>query len=381
MRSLRAAFVALTLAAAGCHSMPVAMTGAADLETLERDEKRLWAMSDEIDTALRKSGAVRDNLEVQIYLQRLMTDLFPEFEQALHVQILNNPEANAFAMSNGSVYVYTGMLARLRNEAELAALLGHEGAHFTQRHILESRRSAKNMSVFVNTLGVATGIGGALASSLVAASSLSNISQSNESESDRIGLERMSALGYDANYASNLFSRLAEELIARDIDEPSMFRSHPKLSDRVTSLNALAAGYPTGGKVNAARYLEVTARIRVAALRQAAERSQGELLVFLLEDAQLRNTYGPLGEFYLAEGYRLRGTAGDEQNAVSHYERALAADPINVNPHARLGVLRMKAGDLQAARAHFLAYQRGGGDLIDMAYIEHYLAQIDGAAQ
>ena len=376
----RAAMPACALAAvvlAGCASVPEPIGQPSDLGALAADEERLWAMSAEVDTALARSGAVHSDRDLQAYLQGIVDRLFPEFDGHINVQVTKNAEANAFAMANGSVYINTGMLARLRNEAELAAVLGHEGAHFTERHVVESMRSAKSLSMLASIVGAATGYGGALASSIVLASSMSSISQANERDADVIGMQRMASAGYDADQPAGPFLRLAQELEVRDIDQPLMFRSHPRLRDRAASLATLADGRGNG-ETGVERYLANTGAARVAALEQAAERQEGELLVFLLEDDAQRATYAGAGEYYLAEGYRLRGGEGDTARAEAFYRQAIVRQPDSAPAWGKLGYLYMKAGDKDRAIEHFEKFEELDLGSKDSAYIEAYLRQLKG---
>lgn len=359
-----------------CESMPSAMPDAESVETLADDERRLWAMSTEIDKVLERSGALYGDREVRLYLQSVMNDLFPEFRDVIQVRILTCPEANAFAMGNGSVYVCTGMLARLQSEAELAALLGHEGAHFTQRHILESTRRRKNAGILINTLGAATLIGGVFAEGVMAASSLSANSESNEADADAIGLRRMAAAGYDPRVAGNLFQRLANEMAFLGMDEPTLFRSHPKLETRSASLSALSTDYSTGGRVGATRFLEATRAARVAALEAMVRRHHGGSLIFLLSDPKARAAYGASGEFYLGEGYRLRDQVGDVELAMAHYQAALALVPEFGDAHARLGVIYLHAGRFDLAQRHFERFLDGEGKVLSREHVLHYLEQM-----
>lgn len=362
-----------------CQSMPSAMRDVEDVESLADDERRLWAMSTEIDKVLQRSGALFGDREVPLYLQGVMNDLFPEFRDVIQVRILICPEANAFAMGNGSVYVCTGMLARLQSEAELAALLGHEGAHFTQRHILESTRRRKSAGVLINTLAAATLIGGVFAEGVMAASSLSSHSESNEAESDAIGLQRMAKAGYDPSVAGNLFQRLANEMAFLGMDEPTLFRSHPKLKTRYESLQALSMGYPAGGRIGTARFLEATLTARIAALDTMVRRHEGESLIFLLEDPKARAAYGASGEFYLGEGFRLRDQAGDVDLATVHYQAALELAPDFGDAHARLGVIHLHADRFDLAQSHFERFLDGEGNVLSREHVLHYLQQLPGA--
>ena len=63
------------------------------------------------------------------------------------VRVIEDPTLNAFAYPHGSIYIHTGLLARMENEDELATVLGHEMTHVEDRHMLRYQRSAHNKEV------------------------------------------------------------------------------------------------------------------------------------------------------------------------------------------------------------------------------------------
>ena len=80
-------------------------------------------------------------------LQRLNIDLLPHIIYPdIRVRIVDSPSLNAFALPNGSIYINTGMLTRLDNEAQLATVLAHEGVHFTHKHSWQQRRKHRMRS-------------------------------------------------------------------------------------------------------------------------------------------------------------------------------------------------------------------------------------------
>ena len=93
-------------------------TGTVDAAGLAREEMNLWAESEEFDKALARAGKVRNDPALNAYLQGIMDKLYPEFNGKLRVRALDAPHLNAFAMPNGSIYINTGLLARLQNEAQ-----------------------------------------------------------------------------------------------------------------------------------------------------------------------------------------------------------------------------------------------------------------------
>jgi hypothetical protein len=112
-----------------------------------------------------------------------MDRLYPEFKGKIQVHLYDSTQLNAFALPNGSVYFNIGLLARIANEAQLAAVLGHEAAHFIEKHSFRERVSAKNASAFA--------VSGIPFASLAAVSSISGFSRDLEREADMKGYARL----------------------------------------------------------------------------------------------------------------------------------------------------------------------------------------------
>ena len=148
--------------------------------------------------------------------------------------ILNHHSINAFAAPAGYIFVTRGLLKTIRNEAELATVLGHEIGHVTQKHILDviqrSKQIAgvaeaglayanKNPEAFKNV------IDGAVKTLLD-----EGLDQSKELDSDRLGVVFASRVGYEPTAYVTFLDRL------RTIkgDDQAFFKTHPKFSDRLT---------------------------------------------------------------------------------------------------------------------------------------------------
>src|ERR687891_1052187 len=108
----------------------------------EADERALWARAEKEEEALLKRAKVYDDPLLEDYLGRLVDRLTADEVRAaagpgFKVGVLRDPTLNAFAMPNGRIYIHTGLLSRVENEAQLAAVLGHEATHVTHRHALK----------------------------------------------------------------------------------------------------------------------------------------------------------------------------------------------------------------------------------------------------
>jgi predicted Zn-dependent protease len=107
------------------------------------DEKRLWQRSEDEQEVLTQSGLIYRDDQLDDYLNQVARKLQPpEILEHIpfRIMVIKSPYLNAFAFPNGVIYIHTGILARMDNEAQLAALLGHEMTHCTHRHALKTLR-------------------------------------------------------------------------------------------------------------------------------------------------------------------------------------------------------------------------------------------------
>src|SRR5207249_4619114 len=132
--------------------------------------------------------------------------------------VISDPTLNAFALPDGSIFVHTGLLARVENDAQLAAILGHETAHVTQRHGAQGYK--KQMTTFLPALIGAEVLGERasrrtddpflqamtqLGLSLAMSAAVSGYGRTHEDQADRVGLRYAVEAGYDPSAAPRVW--------------------------------------------------------------------------------------------------------------------------------------------------------------------------------
>ena len=333
----------------GMALLPWAVPGHAITEQEQR--ARLLFVTREEEAQLEAQGLLYGDAALDAYLQSVMDRLYPERHGEYRVRALRNTEFNAFAVATGNLYVFTGALLRLRNEAELAAVLGHEGGHLVGDHmyrgIVESKSVARIGSVL--TLGLATTLPGLGA--LVNNSTMAGFSRDFEREADHTGFQRLTAAGYEPKAAAPVFERMAREVTERKIKRaPYIFADHPKLLERAHNFADLAAGSAPGDlRVN--EFVAATQAARVAALERIHERRDGAELIAVLGDDGRPEEFAPSGEFLLGEGYRFRAADGDDSRALEHYTRSIEQYPDFAPAYGARGRLHARRGEHDAAIA------------------------------
>jgi len=386
-RSSFATGLAIAIAAlVGCQSTNMAPIRESTLK-LEPDEERLWARSVEEEGALARSGLVADLPELEAYLTGIVDRLHPEPLPGggrFHVRVLVDPTLNAFAMPNGAIYVHTGMLSRIENEAQIATILAHELSHTTHRHGVRGMRSIKNKTAFLMTFTVGTGgIGGGVLGILGAVgtmASVSGYSQDLEREADMEGFKRLVATGYDPRESPKVFQLLLEEAKRAKFKEPFFFGSHPRLEERIASFNEMARKFPSGeaaGALAAGEYERIVAPALPLNAAAALHAGDFDLALANVHRGQARTPDEPGLGFIAAETYRKRAGDGDAALAVESYARILAQHPGFADAHRGLGLMRMRAGDRAGAADSFRTYVKLSPDASDRAYIEEFIKQCE----
>jgi beta-barrel assembly-enhancing protease len=356
---------------------------------LEKDEIRIWNRSIEAARRLDESGQLYKDDQLVDYVNAVVQKLIPEElrqrkDLAVKVRIIRNPLLNAFAMSHGAIYLHTGILAKIDNEAQLATLLAHELTHITHRHPVQHFRTIQNLSTAVAVFQLATLAGGqygslaGLAGALGATASLSGYSRAMEAEADVIGLRQTIQAGYDPSESPTLFDYLQKDLHDRKIDEPFFFGSHPKLQDRKENYAALIKKYFAGktGQSGKGQYEEVIGPLLLANAEMDLAMGRWEWAEAATRRSVTIRPDDPRGYYHLGELFRRRAAPGDIEKAESHYQRAVDLDKSYASPYRGLGLVYLKQGNRAKARAAFQNYLTLAPHGEDRAYVDQYLLNL-----
>lgn len=174
------------------------------------------------------------------------------------ISLLNSPVNNAFAIPGGYVYVTRQLVALMNDEAELAAVLGHEVGHVAARHSTQRNRTSTISSGLAVLLGVVTGNSqiGQLLSQGAQLYTL-RFSRQQEFESDDLGVRYLASGGYDPTAMSSVLASLAAQnaldaqLAGRDArSQPEFASTHPDPGSRVQRALQRARAYPARGERN-----------------------------------------------------------------------------------------------------------------------------------
>jgi predicted Zn-dependent protease len=307
------------------------------------------------------------------YVQDITCRMAGEHCPDIRVHLVQTPHFNASIAANGMMQVWTGLLLRCDNEAQLAAVLGHEIGHYLQRHMVERLRDIKARSALARFLGL-FGAMGSLGSVGVIAGAMA-YSRDQEREADSIGVSLMREAGYDAAQASHIWGNLLLELKARQGGESSrnnpMFATHPSAEERQAKLAELAAA-SKGGETRETAWREQTKHFRRGWLADEIKRGQHEESLALLTRMHQRE---PQPDVLWARGevYRLRAKENDADAALADYQAAIALSAEPPEVHRGAGLIyrvRRQGGE---ARASFQRYLELAPNAPDAPMIKSYM--------
>lgn len=217
--------------------------GAPDL--IDYDTQTEKNLGDAFSTALHNQYTLIEDPELVSAIIRIATNITRQVspQRGFTFYIIDNKEINAFAGPNGIIGIHSGLIMAAQSEDELAAVIAHEVAHVTQRHLSRTlkQQSTVNLSSFATLLaailigtqdpsaGIATYMGGI---GLNLQQQLKN-SRLHETEADSIGMQYLSKAGYDPDAMGEFFQRLSKASELNEFNPPEILRTHPVTEKRL----------------------------------------------------------------------------------------------------------------------------------------------------
>lgn len=342
------------------------------------DEGGLWQAMAKSEDDLRESRFLVRDPALNDYVRDVACRLAASYCPDIRIYVVRTPYFNASMAPNGMMQVWTGLLLRAQNEAQLAAVLGHEIGHYLERHTLARWRDLRwktDIAAFAGLGLSASGFGRfSELKDVLALASLSAFSREQEREADAIGFDLMTRAGYTPGEASQVWAQLIEEQKkAKERQGPVFFlQSHPGPEERLERLREKAAAAGDGAAF-AERYRERLQALRGMLLQDELKLRQYDRSLVVLE--QLGRGGKEDGEvlFYTGELYRMRDEKGDLDLARDLYRRAATRDDCPVEAHRSLGLLLRRTGEREAAHAAFRRYLELNPKAADRAMIAAYL--------
>lgn len=192
--------------------------------------------------------------QISGYVKKLVAriaDQMPPQPFPIRSTVLRNNAMNAFAVPGGYIYIYTGLILNLKHESELAAVIGHELAHVSLRHVarrIEKMKLVNIASVLGTLAGMLIGMSGgenagnlgtalAMGSMGGAQSAYLSYTQDNEREADHLGMNYLIASGFNPEGMANSFKLMKQrQWYVSNSNIPTYLSTHPGLDTRIDYL-------------------------------------------------------------------------------------------------------------------------------------------------
>lgn len=291
-------------------------------------------IGDEFMRQVRQSGRMVSDPEVEAYIQSLGYRLVAHSDDAAQdftFFMVQDGSINAFAAPGGYIGVHTGLMLRTESESELAAVMAHEVAHVTQRHMARSYERASQLSlpmaaamigaILLGTQNPEAGSAAVAAISAGAAQYSINFTRANEYEADRVGIHLLARAGFDPHAMPRFFERLHTATRYSDgANLPEFLRTHPVTVSRIAESRARAEQYDTTEVEHGMAYHLTRAKLRVLGERDPNLAVRHFQTALRSGDFQNREAT----EYGLALALTAAGNHGE---ARAQLERLLRADP------------------------------------------------------
>lgn len=343
----------------------------------DTDEGGLWGLMDREESRLKRSPATIKDKALQDYLTGLVCKLTDGHCPDIRVHAVRNPQFNALMAPNGMMLVWSGLLLRAENEAQVVAILGHELGHYLERHQVEQLRAAKDHAILAQMVGLVGGVGGVIGSLGIQASMFA-FSRDHETRADRMGMRLMQQAGYDGREAAVVWDNLLSELKVtggKDAGKNGdLFSTHPTTAGRRDELLALAGG--RSGATNDENFRKAIAPLRFGWIQDEIKRGQYEESLILFDRMIGRDTQDAEARFARGEVYRLRDDGGDAERALADLQAASGMAKAPAEAFRSLGLLHKQRNDKASAVEAFETYLAKAPQAPDAAMVRSYVEEL-----
>jgi beta-barrel assembly-enhancing protease len=211
----------------------------ADLKVTDAEERQI---GQEVSDKMVETFGVYQDVNVTKYVTLVGAVLAQNSSRpGLNWQfvVLDTDGVNAFAAPGGFVHITRGLLGLIKDEAELAGVLGHELIHVTEKHTVNAIQKGGTFQLAADEVSASGGMTQELVARLAQAAYsdvLNNkFSRNDENEADEKGVQLANKVGYAPMGLTSVLTKLVER--NKDAKEPNgLFASHPVIKDRITNI-------------------------------------------------------------------------------------------------------------------------------------------------
>ena len=349
----------------GCATNPV--TGRNELMLVPEATEIKMGQENYLPARQMEGGDYVADPSVEVYVSQVGQKMVAVSDRKLpyEFKVVNSPEINAWMMPGGKMGINRGLLLKMDNEAELAAVIGHEITHAAAKHGAKQMQEAMLLqgsvlaaSVLLNSSvkdGQLRGVG-VVGAQTVSALLTSKFSRDDEREADHYGMVYMSRAGYDPQAAVSVQELLLKESKGKKDNMLSrLLAGHPPSAERVATNLSFSQELPAGGILGRDEYKQHLAHLRKSApayasyeaAKKAFKEGDFKKALALTDQAIVLEPKEAL--FYVVKGkameaMKMKGPAAEE------YRQAVQLNPDYYEGHLSLGLLLDSQGKGTQAR-------------------------------
>jgi predicted Zn-dependent protease len=342
--------------------------------SLDDDDEGIRASLDQMERRLRTSRFLVRDATVNDYLGGIVREISGDYAADIRTYVVRLSDFNATQAPNGMMQVWTGLLLRCTNEAQLVAVLGHEFGHYVRAHSREGLRQQRNTADAMQVLAMVFGAAGvgrlSDATNFILTAASFGYGRDAEREADEIGIRKLVERGLAPGEAARNWENLTVEMQARGIprDRSVIFSTHPSDAERTQTLRRRAEELPAG-ETRADAYRRGIAPIREMLFDDQIRTGAHAATIVLAERWLADDARDGLALHAKGEALRLRAGANDEEPALQALSAAIEAPQTPAAAWRSLGFLRRKRGEESEARPLLDEYLRRVPDAPDRELI------------
>jgi len=372
------------------NSCQTPLGGAKDVKNIEPEERPniesieagLWMQMDNYEEKLKTSGSRLTDKNLDKYLKDILCNL-TEYCQDIRVYVQDIPYFNAFMAPNGMMVVWTGLLLRVGNEAQLAAVIGHEAGHYIRRHSLKAWLDAKARTDLMAILSIGLAVGGVPGggdifniSQLLQAGIMAKHSRDNEREADEIGLDSLIKAGYDPDEAPKIWENILKEMeLGENKNPPAFFASHPNPKERIKNLKEQTKKYSDIKRNHNKENLKniISPHTKNWIKNEIRTNNKIEQTSFIFSNFFDNKEDSHLLKFYQGEIYRLKKEEKNNEKAIELYKESIEENDNFPDVYRELGLLLLKEEKKDEARKNLEKYVTLAPNAKDVEIVKSYI--------
>ncbi|MEA2166290.1 MAG: hypothetical protein QOK37_4417 [Thermoanaerobaculia bacterium] len=230
----------------GCGSGGLGATGS----SVSLDQE--WQLGDQMAAQVAQQMQIVHDPTAQSYLRRVGERIHattPLASRPFEFQIVSDPNVNAFSIPGGHIYINSGLIAQADKADELAAVVAHEISHVVARHVIKQVETQQEIGAIGSILLGQNPSGlQSLLAQVIAGGAMARFSRADEKEADDLGLQYMTAAGYDPRGMLEFFQKLLALEKGGNSSVARFFADHPGTQDRINDISSRIAkmGNPNG---------------------------------------------------------------------------------------------------------------------------------------